>query len=243
MQFKGTAQQRYNFAIQHLLAAARFARLCFQVEATNSGKPFGPFYDEITSYATAAVFSSVAALEANINEIFADAQDGLISFGSIDSTLLNEIWELIEAKQILEKYQFALLIQGRGRMSKGEQEFQFADTLITARNALVHFKPEWHQQQKAHEKISRNLKGKFQLSPFLDENAPIFPMRCMTHGFADWAIRSSLEFAGRFAHESGTPNKFDRFLDRLKTIPDPDRGSKSNLDETRILLHPKRSAF
>ena len=229
MEFKGSIQQRHNFAVQHLVAAARFARLCFQVEATNLGKPFGPFYDEITSYATAAVFSSVAALEANINEVFADAQDGFISFRSIDSKLLNEIWTLIETKPILEKYQFALLIQGKDRMSKGEKAYHYANTLITARNALVHFKPEWHHQQKMHEKISRNLKGKFQLSPFLDENAPIFPMRCMTHGFADWAIRSSLNFVSRFAQESGTPNKFDRFLDRLKTIPD-DRHSGAYRD-------------
>lgn len=220
MEIKGSIQQRYNFAVQHLVAAARFARLCFQVEAINSGKPFGPFHDEIRSYATAAVFSSVAALEANINEVFADAQDGSISFGTVNSKLVNEIWELIETKQILEKYQFALLIQGKDRMSKGEKAYHYANTLITARNALVHFKPEWHHQQKMHEKISRILKGKFQLSPFLDENAPIFPMRCMTHGFADWAIRSSLNFVSRFAQESGTPNKFDRFLDRLKTIPD-----------------------
>jgi len=202
------------------MAAARFARLCFQVEAINSGKPFGPFHDEIRSYATAAIFSTVAALEANINEVFADAKDGFNSFPSVDSKLLNEIWELIEAKPILEKYQFALLIQGKDRMSKDEQEYRSANTLIAVRNALVHFKPEWHHQQKTHEKISRNLKGKFQLSPFLDENVPISPMRCMTHGFADWAIRSSLNFASRFAQESGTPSKFDRFLDRLKTIPD-----------------------
>ena len=85
MKFKATAQQRHNFAVQHLLAAARFARLCFEVEETHAGEPFGSFYDEVTSYATAAVFSSVAALEANINEVFADAQDGFISLGSVDS--------------------------------------------------------------------------------------------------------------------------------------------------------------
>src|SRR5688572_4968115 len=124
------------------MAAARFARLCFQVEAINSGKPFGPFHDEIRSYATAAIFSTVAALEANINEVFADAKDGFNSFPSVDSKLLNEIWELIEAKPILEKYQFALLIQGKDRMSKDEQEYRSANTLIAVRNALVHFKPE-----------------------------------------------------------------------------------------------------
>lgn len=83
-------------------------------------------------------------------------------------------------------------------MSKGEKAYHYANILITARNALVHFKPEWHHQQKTHEKMSRNLKGKFQLSPFLDENAPIFPMRCMTHGQED------LEFAEAWeeAHEN-----------------------------------------
>lgn len=220
MGIKGTAHQRFNFAVQHLIAAVRFARLCYTVEEANTGKAFGPFYEEIISYVTASVFSSVAALEANINEVFADAQDGIITFEGFGPKLLNEIWDLIEDKPILEKYQFALVLRGRERMSKGDREYQFAGTLIKVRNALVHFKPEWDHEQQEHNKIGKQLRCKFKLSPFVDENVPIFPMRCMTHGFADWAVRSSLNFADHFAQGAGFPNRFVQFLWEMKTTPE-----------------------
>lgn len=216
---EATARQRSNFAVQHMLAAARFARLCYKVEAENAGSPFGPFYDEIISYVTATILSSVAGLEANINEIFADGRDRMIVFDGLDEKLLTEMLDLIEEKPILEKYQFVLTLKRKGKMEKGVQQYQFADSLIKVRNALVHFKPEWHDEQQEHEKIGNRLRGKFTLSPFLDENAPLFPMRCMTHGFAEWAVRSSLDFAQWFAQLADMPNRFEQFIDRMDTTP------------------------
>lgn len=219
MEIKATGRQRPNFAVQHMIAAARFARLCYKVEDDNAGAPFGPFYDEIINYVTATILSSVASLEANINEIFADVRDHIIVFDGLDMNLLTEIWDLIEQKPILEKYQFALVLKKKEKMNKGDQHYQYVDTLIKVRNALVHFKPEWIDDQQEHEKISKLLRGKFPFSPFLNENDPIFPMRCMTHGFADWAVRSSLEFAQWFTHCADLPNRFAQFLDRMDTKP------------------------
>ena len=216
---EATARQRSNFAVQHMLAAARFARLCYKVEAENAGSPLGPFYDEIISYVTATILSSVAGLEANINEIFADGRDGMIVFDGLDEKLLTEMWDLIEEKPILEKYQFVLTLRKRCKMEKGVQQYQFADSLIKVRNALVHFKPEWHDEQQEHEKIGNRLRGKFTLSPFLDKNAPLFPARCMTHGFAEWAVHLSLDFAQWFAQLADMPNRFEKFIDRMDTTP------------------------
>lgn len=219
MEIKATGRQRFNFAVQHMIAAARSAKLCYKVEDENAGAPFGPFYDEVISYVTATILSSVAGLEANINEIFADVRDRIIVLNGLDMNLLTEIWDLIEEKPILEKYQFALVLKKKARMNKGDQQYQYADTLIKVRNALVHFKPEWLDEQQEHEKIGKLLRGKFTLSPFLNENEPIFPMRCMTHGFADWAVRSSLEFAQWFTQIADLPNRFAQFLDRMGTKP------------------------
>ena len=219
MGIKATLSQRPNFAVQHMIAAARFARLCYKVEDDNAGAPFGPFYDEIINYVTATILSTVASLEANINEIFADVRDHIIVFDGLDMNLLTEIWDLIEEKPILEKYQFALVLKKKVRMNKGDQQYQYVDTLIKVRNALVHFKPEWLDKQQEHEKIGKLLRGKFTLSPFLTENDPIFPMRCMTHGFAEWAVRSSLEFAQWFTQRADLPNRFAQFLDRMDTKP------------------------
>lgn len=217
IKIKITSRQRADSAVQHMIAAARFARLCYKVEDENAGAPFGPFYDEIINYVTATILSSVASLEANINEIFADVRDNIVIFDGLDMNLLTEIWNLIEEKPILEKYQFALVLKKKDKMNKGEQHYQYAETLIKVRNALVHFKPEWLDEQQKHEEIGKRLRGKFTLSPFLNENDPIFPMRCMTHGFADWAVRSSLDFAQWFAQSADLANKYDQFLDRMDT--------------------------
>jgi hypothetical protein len=219
MGIKSTARQRPNFAVQHMIAAARFARLCYKVEDDNAGAPFGPFYDEITNYVTATILSSVASLESNINEIFADVRDNIIVFDGLDMNILIEIWDLIEEKPIMEKYQFALVLKKKDRMNKGNKHYQNVDALIKVRNALVHFKPEWLGQQQEHEKIGKLLRGKFTLSPFFDQNVPVFPLRCMTHGFADWAVRSSLEFAQWFTQCADISNRFDQFLDRMDTKP------------------------
>lgn len=212
-----TAKQRPNLAVQHMMAASRFARLCYEVEQDNAQASFGPFYDEIIHYVTATVLFSVASIEANINEIFADVRDGLVVLDALDADLLPEIWTLIEEKPILEKYQFALVLKKKSRMAKGQKTYQHVNTLIKVRNAFVHFKPEWIGEQEEHEKLGTALRGKFVLSPFLTENDPIFPMRCMTHGFAEWAIKSCLEFIEAFTQQSGLPNKYAGFLERMGT--------------------------
>src|SRR4030042_6422907 len=111
-------------------------------------------------------------------------------------------------------------------MNKGDPQYQCADTLIKVRNALVHFKPEWLGEQEEHDKISNRVRGKFTLSPFLGKNDPIFPMRCMTHGFADWAVRSSLEFAQWFTQIADLPNRFAPFLNRMDTRSEERRVGK-----------------
>src|SRR4030042_426714 len=110
MEIKATSGYRPNFAVQHMIAAARFARLCYKVEDDNAGAPFGPFYDEVVSYVTATILSSVAGVEANINELFADVRDRIIVLDGLDMNLLTEIWDLIEGKPILKNYHFSLLL-------------------------------------------------------------------------------------------------------------------------------------
>lgn len=219
MEDKITLRQRSNFAVQHMMAASRFARLCYEVERDNAQSAFGPFYDEIIHYVTATVLFSVASIEANINETFTDIRDGLIVIDGLDINLLSEVWSLIEGKPILEKYQFALVLKKKSRMNTGYQFYQYASTLIKVRNAFVHFKPEWLGEQEEHENLGKALSGKFELSPFLAESDPIFPMRCMTYGFAEWAVESSLEFTKSFSQQAELPNRYASFLARMGTKP------------------------
>lgn len=67
-----TLVQRSAFAVQHLMAAAKFSRECGVVQSENAGKPLGPFYDEQIACLSATVMLAVASMESNINEHIED---------------------------------------------------------------------------------------------------------------------------------------------------------------------------
>ncbi|HEV7889127.1 MAG TPA: hypothetical protein VGP08_00740 [Pyrinomonadaceae bacterium] len=209
-----TAKMRSNLSARHMLAAAYFSRKAGEVEIVNIGMPFGDFYDEIAWSVTAAIFFSVAALEADANEIFIDAHMNLPEY---DKELLDTIWEMIEKKTILEKYEMALFLKRKKRFDKGVSAYQDVDGLIKLRNALVHFKAEWSDEKKEHKKIEARLKGKFQLSPFLAGDTEFFPKSCMSHGCAEWAVKTALTFRESFSNEAGLKNGFAAFMPQLST--------------------------
>jgi hypothetical protein len=207
--------QRYNFAIQHMNSAISFAKLCYKTEQENAQSKFGSFFDELRSYVSATVFSTVASLEAYANELFADAKDGFISLADLDTSIINTVWDLSEEKSILDKYQVILSLCGREKLVPSSEPYQSIQTLIRVRNALTHYKPEWGNDQYDHEKIGKQLKGKFKLSHFLGNNDPIFPMRCMSYGCAHWSVNSSINFVAEFSRLAGLENKFDKHLHNL----------------------------
>lgn len=51
-----------------MMAAARFSRLCGDVEIDHKGETLGSFFDEQISYVSASVLLATASLESNINE-------------------------------------------------------------------------------------------------------------------------------------------------------------------------------
>jgi hypothetical protein len=209
------ARFRMDLAVQHMLAVARFARRVAEIESENSCQPLGNFFDEIISYTMATILSSVAAIEAHINETFVDADT---HFPEVEKTLRNEIWNVVEQKEILEKYQWAMVLKGKPRLDRSSSAFQHAVSLIKLRNAIVHFKPEWYDEQKVHKKIEDRLKGKFRLSPFIS-SGPFFPQKCMSHGCAAWSVNAALAFEDAFSKESGLPANFDQFKSQFSTTP------------------------
>jgi len=208
----GTIRTRMNFAIQHMLAAARFSRRCAEIERENQGKVIDYFFDEVIHCCTAAIFFSVASIEANINELFVDSDQ---HFPNQTPDLIGEFLELLKDKPILEKYQSVLVLKDVSKFDQGRAPYQDVDSLIKARNALVHFKPEWNDEQKVLKGVGDRLNGKFSLSPFVDQGEPTFPQRCMSHGCASWAVRSSLAFMEAFHQAATLPHKFALFAGNL----------------------------
>ena len=86
------------------------------------------------------------------------------------------------------------------------------DLLIDLRNMLVHFKPEWDNDQKKHKEVEKKLKGRFELNPFWPKNNPIFfPFKCLSHGCANWAVGSSMRFILQFFALIGLDSETDLF--------------------------------
>ena len=75
-------------------------------------------------------------IESLINEYFIDWN---IYFKECNKCLIKEIWEYIGKEKILEKYQFAMVLKQKQKMSKSCSEYQDVDTLIKMRNATCAF--------------------------------------------------------------------------------------------------------
>lgn len=210
----GYVRQRSAFAVQHLMAAARFSRQCGEVERVNMGQPLGAFYDEQIACVSATVMLCVASLESNINEHLADS-DAVMP--TIDPTARLQLCALVADRSILEKYERVLAISGLPPFDRGARPYQDVDVLIDIRNELVHFHPEWHDEQERHEKLGKRLAYRFELSPFIaDGTGVLFPQRFVGHGCTKWAVESALTFMEQFASRVGVLSRFTKHRGRLE---------------------------
>ncbi len=199
-----TVSVRTNFAVQHMLAAARFSRRVAAVEGEHVGELFGDFWGEILHDATGCVLTAVASVEAYANELFFDRAT---AFPGYSSELLDKLWETFEQKPTLEKFGFALILRGKPPLDMGTRLQQDVAAVIELRNSLTHFKPEWDTEAVRHKKLSERLKGRFVPSPFLND-ALIFPRRWATHSCTQWAVGSCLAFAAEFERIGDLPTKY-----------------------------------
>ena len=203
-----------NFAVQHLMAAARFSLQCGEIQKEHAGEPLGNFYNDQIACTSATVMLCVASLESNINEYLTDPET---LFPKLTKDQAVQFVELLGGQSILEKYDRTLAIKECDSFSKGERPYQDIDALISLRNEFVHFHPEWHDEQIRHEKLGNILKYKFKLSPFItEETGVMFPQRIVSHGCTIWAVTSTLEFSKQFELRIGIPGKFEKHLSKIK---------------------------
>lgn len=129
-------RQRSAFAVQHMIAAARFSRMCGEIEVANKDKPLDGFFDSQIGAVSATVMLATAALESNINEYLCEPEQ---VFPDLSSQSSHALVKLLEQKSTLEKYQAVLSFRGVAEYPAGEPPYQDVDALIKLRNALVHF--------------------------------------------------------------------------------------------------------
>lgn len=156
VKIEGKGKVRRNLAIQHLIAAARFSLRVGEVQAANLGQPYGSFFNEIISYANACVLMSASALEAYVNELYLTPD---ANFPGMSPAYVTNLWELVESNRSspLQKFQIALTSRSLPEMPRGAAPFQKATLIFEMRNAITHFKPEWHDEVDAHAKLSTKI--------------------------------------------------------------------------------------
>jgi hypothetical protein len=210
-----TLLSRSYLSSHHLWAARHFLRLVSEIEGAHSGR--STFSLAHRSYATSAILSSVAFLEAAVNELFQDACDNHGSYtGHLPERVLKSLrgfWLLSGEDQdrsswsILDKYQAALLCSGAEVLPKAEQTYENAALLIRLRNSLVHYKPKTLGGEKTH-RLEASLKGKFEPSRLFEGSGnPYFPDKCLGRGCAEWAINTSVCLADEVFRQLGVaPN-------------------------------------
>lgn len=204
-----------NFAFQHLKAATIFRNHVLRLELENEGRPLDDFFEEIRSYSSACIMSSVASLEALINELFIDPT---LPLRPLLKNFETEFWDGIERKSILEKYQKALTLIGVASLNENSFVYKGAWGMIELRNALIHYKPIWDPLRKRTVELIEELDGKFSHSPFTDHGADFVAVKCMSGGCVSWCVSTALSFMKEFAnHSKIAPDKMQNFW-RLETI-------------------------
>jgi len=200
-----TLRIRRNMAVQFLSGSAYFCRRIAEIEKENAGKPFSNFFDEIIWNFSACIMLSVAALEAYINECADD-----ISFDK-------ELLELVGRRPaILDRYYYFLKLNNKPLFNKGQRPAQDISGLITLRNKLVHFVPVWDDQ--IHRQQMENLVPNLQTSPFLGEKEPFFPLRCISHSYAEWGIKVVCDFLEMFSDLAGLKFKLAKQSHKFRTV-------------------------
>lgn len=218
---------RFYFSHYHIQAAALFARRSAKLEKEHGGKNVttSEVFSEHRAYVTGAILSAVSFLEAEINEIFADAADDqrehIHQLGDV-IFLLSRMWSLGVPKTasypVLDKYLIALALADRPGFDKGAAPYQDVRLLIKLRNALVHFEPEYTARDASgSRRLEQNLRGRFPLNPLTGSRTPFFPELCMSHGCAKWAVESSVKFVDDFCSRMALRPVFDGIRPTLAT--------------------------
>ena len=229
---------RTYLSIQHLKSALFFCRECEKLESEHKPGEWLQVSDRHQALVIGTVLSTVAFLEATVNEMFTDALEsfsdgplkGLDTSGGplkgLDTSVvrrLGELWKLKVPRtasfKILQKYNIALTATDHLPMDPGRNPAQDVNLLVKLRNALIHYEPETFQIAETPEadedphRLEPMLKGKFPLNQLTEKSGNhFFPTKCLGHGCADWAVQSSISFVREFSKAMGTTPIFEHVL-------------------------------
>ncbi len=222
------------FSVRYIQSAALLCVLGYNLEQefTKTGSLSSEHRIRHEAFILNALFSTVAFLESTINELWSDAADNAYFFSDNSTEALlraiGEKWKnenYFDRTPLPEKYQKILEIGQKPLFGEDDPDFSGIRDLIGIRNYLMHYRREWviiqtgqaagvHHETHA-EKFERLLKNRFAENPLAPKKLPFFPDRCLGHGCAEWAVKTSLSFTDRFFRDLGLPAPYEGIRDEL----------------------------
>lgn len=174
-----------------------------------------PNYKQNLGLATTAVIMSAAALEAAINETYDLAvdkrYDAFPSLSEAQVDLIALLWDIVDNSQVIKKHDVALVATGKTIIPHGCEPCQSVVALIELRNTIMHYKPEWSDQQNRLKRLEDKLQHKFpsnQLIENVSGHMEWFPARCLGAGCAEWACGAVRNYHVKFTNILGIKNIF-----------------------------------
>jgi len=202
----GVLSMRAYFSTYHLWAAEHFSKLAGEIEDSHKGK--SKFNLEHRAYVMNSILSSVAFLEAAINELFQDAHDNHESYiKNLDKQLLTKmaaVWQVTEHDNkkkfgTLEKYQIALEFAGIEKFKPGENPLQDVQLVIKLRNELTHYKPMNLDEKNKHSLEKKLLGSNFAPNKLMEGSGNnFFPDHALGAGCTGWCFKSVKNFTDEF---------------------------------------------
>jgi hypothetical protein len=199
-----TLSVRVNYAINHLAAAARLSRNVGQIKANNDTTRFGDWWIDMRDNAVSCLFLTSACLEAYANELFADRDK---VFPNIPPHAVEKVWQLSERGPPISKLNIALDLLQKPKLDMASDLLKNISAVITLRNALTHFKPEWSHERDKHVKISDVLRNRFDYNQHLFQAEDIFPQAWIGHGCTQWAVDTTTNFLKHFESLAGLDDR------------------------------------
>jgi len=224
------------FSVKYIQSAAFFCRMAWEIEADYDTSRMISADRRLRHEAVVlnAVFSSVAFLEATINELWSDAADDAYCFPDERTEALlraiGEQWNnenYFDRTPLPAKYQRVLAIAERPQFSEDDPDFAGIKSIISIRNYLMHYRREWtvipsgpgprELQKNRTETLDKALKNRLRENPMVPTILPFFPDRCLGHGCAEWSVVTCLTFTDRFFLSLRLPAPYDGVRKELVT--------------------------
>ncbi|MGY4730713.1 hypothetical protein [Burkholderia pyrrocinia] len=198
--------------MSYLTSAALLAKKAHAIEVghTFTDNLAASLRDEHDAFATGAIMMSAAAVDAFVNELFAEYRDqgamNHLDIASEKAALVARIWTdvpKVKRESVLEKYDLALRLLDLPGLDRKAAAVKAVDALFALRNSLMHYKLVTREAgvEPAEQKLGdfeKGLQGYFADDPLTGPGNPYFPDRVIGHGAAEWSVQSAVAFLDGF---------------------------------------------